>query len=83
MVVLGKGAVCDERNTYIAHNDLSKRSYSRHPRRDIHVQGYLAHKNPPPQDPTVRLYLKPLVVLGGGGAVSRERGTPVACNNLS
>jgi len=40
------------------------------------LQGYLAHKNPPPQDPTVALCLgrhsDPLEV-----DVSYERGTPV------
>ena len=52
------------------------------------VQGYLAHKNlPPPRTLRQAYAYGPMVVLGGGGAFSYERGTPVplyplvACSN--
>ena len=45
---------------------------------DLHVQGYLAHKNPPPLlGPYSRTIPRVLWWSNGGGAVSYEQGTPV------
>ena len=45
---------------------------------EAELQGYLAHKNPPPpQEPTVALCLEFNGGPGGGVAVSYEQGTPV------
>jgi hypothetical protein len=49
----------------------------------VPLQGYLAHKKPPPPRTLQQAYAYGPVVVLGGGLVSYERGTPAVVTKLS